>query len=337
MPVFLDVPPACQRVADAVEQGLARVVERFDRQLASDLPPVSSLVRHIERYRGKMLRPILCLVSHHACARPFTAFNDTAIVSAAVCEMVHMATLVHDDVLDEADTRRAGETVNRLKGNEAAVMLGDLLIASAYHLCSQLADQSIALRVGATAMTLCSGELLQLGHREDFSLDEPTYFEIIERKTASLIGLAARLGAQSTGADSATADRFDAFGRHLGLAFQIQDDLLDLTGRQSALGKPVGQDLAKGKLTLPMIHHLAAVDARRRGDSLALLERAIRVDADAARGLMQAAEASGSIAHARRTAHRCVADAKAQLTPLAPSPAKDMLLVMADAVINRST
>lgn len=336
MPVFLDVPPSCQRVADAVEQGLARVVHRFDQQLASDLPAVAGLVRHIERYRGKMLRPILCLVTHQACGGA-TGFNEEAIVCAAVCEMVHMATLVHDDVLDEADTRRAGQTVNRLHGNEAAVMLGDLLIASAYHLCSQLADQSVALRVGSTAMTLCAGELLQLSHRENFSLDEPTYFEIIDRKTASLIGLASRLGAQSARASAATCDTLDTFGRKLGLAFQIQDDLLDLTGRQAALGKPVGQDLAKGKLTLPLIHHLASVTPARRGQSLEQLERAITGDAAAARDLTHAAEASGSITHARRAAHKCVADAKALLAGLPKSPAQDMLLVMADAVINRST
>jgi octaprenyl-diphosphate synthase len=252
-----------------------------------------------------------------------------------------MATLVHDDVLDEADIRRRGQTVNRLHGNEAAVILGDYLLASAYHLCSQLDSQSVALLVAHTSMTLCAGELLQLSHRNDLSLDERTYFEIVDRKTASLIGLACRLGAQCSSADEDAAARFERFGRKLGIAFQIQDDLLDLTGQASTLGKPANQDVSAGKLTLPMIHHLASIPSSRRAESLLLLESATGTlsagnGPDAFTRLRHALDSSGSIAHARQTAERLIAEAKSELTSIPDSAAKSLLSTMADAVVTRT-
>jgi octaprenyl-diphosphate synthase len=281
-------------VASALQQGLDRVDQRFERQLASDLPALQRLVRHVEHYRGKMLRPTLVLTCGLASGTGAGGLSDAHITCAAVCEMIHMATLVHDDVLDEAEVRRRGATVNRLHGNETAVILGDYLIAAAYHLCSQLQDQSIALAVGEVAMTLCSGELLQLSHREDLSLDEATYFEIIARKTGSLIALSCRLGGVCSGAPESACAALGRFGEAIGAAFQIQDDLLDLTARASALGKPVHQDMAKGKLTLPLVHHLGAAGPVDRGRSLVLLERAVKGDADAAAALEHAMERSGS-------------------------------------------
>jgi len=333
------IPVQCAIVA-----ALARVNERFDRQLRSDLPPVTRLCQHVERYRGKMLRPTLVFACGLAAGRPGGGddpypISDDHVTVAAVCEMIHMATLVHDDVLDEAEVRRRGQTVNKLSGNEAAVILGDYLIASAYHLCSQLEAQATALLVAHTSMTLCAGELLQLSHRGDFSLDEPTYYEIVGRKTASLVALACRLGAERSGASEADARRFERYGSRIGIAFQIQDDLLDLTGRQAALGKPVGQDLAKGKLTLPMIHHLGAVAPAERGRSLLLLEKACVEGpgaADAAAGLLRALEASGSVEHARGAAEGLVAEAKEELSGVGESLARRLLIELADSVVNRA-
>ena len=337
---LLDVPSSLLPVRAAVAAGLERVRERFDRQLRSDLPPVMRLCEHVERYRGKMLRPVLVLASGMAAsASGEAAIGDDHITVAAVCEMIHMATLVHDDVLDEAAMRRRGKTVNGLHGNEAAVILGDYLIASAYHLCSQLDSQRTALLLGQVSMTMCAGELLQLSHRGDFSLDEPTYFEIIERKTAALVALACRLGAACSGADEALCRRFERFGSRLGVAFQIQDDLLDLGGAASALGKPVGQDLGKGKLTLPLIHHLASVPALERGRSLRLIERAcLDSDArDAAATLGAALRESGSVEYAAGVARSLVDQARAELAPRPDSPPKRFLAAMADAVVTRAS
>ncbi|MGH7243718.1 MAG: polyprenyl synthetase family protein [Phycisphaerales bacterium] len=324
-------------LANVVGAFLTRVSSIFDAQLESDLAPVAVLVKHVEAYRGKMLRPTLVALCGLA-VKPNSELTREHAVVGAVCEMVHMATLVHDDVLDEAETRRKGLTVNRLRGNEPAVILGDLLIAAAYHLCSQLQDQRAALAVGRASMVMCSGELLQLHHRDDFSLDEKTYFAIVERKTAALIATSCELGAARSGATADIAAKLASYGQKLGVAFQIQDDVLDLTGEEEVVGKTLGKDLEKGKLTLPLIHHLASVTGKERGKSLLLLEEACEghaTSADAAATLRKAVVETGSLDYARSVALRLVSEAKAEIASIEQSPAKSGLLAAADAVVNR--
>ena len=188
MAAILQFNPTHDAIAERLAQGLTRVEVRFNRQLDSTIEPVAALCRYLERYRGKMLRPTLTLVSG-LCAsgrEDAGAITDDHVTIAAVVEMIHMATLVHDDVLDEASIRRGGQTVNALAGNEAAVILGDYLISRSFHLCSQLATQDTALRIGEITSTVCEGELLQLHHRGNLELDEETYFKIIDRKTADV-------------------------------------------------------------------------------------------------------------------------------------------------------
>ncbi|MBC7833883.1 MAG: polyprenyl synthetase family protein [Phycisphaerales bacterium] len=348
MPSVLDIPSELESTQGILEQALVRVEQRFSEQLSSDLPPVARLCRHVDSYRGKMVRPALVLLSGMAAAAgrgdadaQTGQVSDGHVSIAAVCEMIHMATLVHDDVLDEADTRRKGATINRLHGNEAAVILGDYLFSAAFHLCSSLDSQASALLIGSTGMALCAGELLQLHHRENFSLDEQTYFQIVERKTASLIGAACKLGAIHSGAGEATAERFHEFGLSLGVAFQIQDDLLDLTGAEDRVGKPLRRDVELGKLTLPLIHHLRSAPAPMRGETLARLEAvsqaAYHVDHDdaTADSLYQALRLTHSIAYARGVATDLVERAKASLVSVPDSPARRYLFLMADAVIDR--
>jgi octaprenyl-diphosphate synthase len=253
--------------------------------------------------------------------------------------MVHMATLVHDDVLDEAENRRRGRTVNHLYGNEAAVILGDYLIAGAYHLCTSLDSVEAARLIGEVSMVLCAGELLQLHFRDDYSLDEATYAEIIERKTAALIGVSCRLGARLSGADAATCAAMDEFGRRLGAAFQIQDDLLDLVGEESVVGKSVGKDLEKGKLTLPLLLRLAQLGPESRGEFLTLLERAGgrpgEARDEAAAALRSELLESGAVAGAVLRARGLVEEARSRLRAVPPGPARDMLDLMARAVVDR--
>ena len=339
-------------VQGAIAEGLLRVVSVFDEQLESDLPAVSSLCRHVEQYRGKMLRPtlvLLCGMAAHVDAARSDADGWTAqrwlelitsehIVCGAVCEMVHMATLVHDDVLDEADTRRRARTVNKLHGNEPAVMLGDYLIANAYHLCSSLDSQAAARTVARASVVTCAGELLQLHHREDFSLDEATYFEIVARKTAELIAASCSLGASASGCTPDQAALVADFGRRVGIAFQIQDDILDLTGEERVVGKSVGKDIQKGKLTLPLIHYLSHASPTGRGAALRLLEQACSEDADAAdarRELAAVLQAGGSLSYARSRAAGFIAEAQQRLDQLAPSAARRVLTALSDAVLSR--
>lgn len=342
----LAVPTDLLPVQEAVASALSRVEMLFDASLRSDLPPVQRLVQHIESYRGKMLRPALVVLCGMAapggngavgCSAELPLeVGDAHVRIAAVCEMIHMATLVHDDVLDEADIRRKGATVNRLRGNEAAVILGDYLFSSAYHLCATLDSLVAARLIGHTGMTLCSGELLQLHHRENMSIDQPTYFEVVRRKTGSLISVACRLGAAQSGAPDAVADRFGDFGMALGVAFQIQDDLLDLTGNQKVVGKPLHKDLELGKLTLPVIHHLESAAAAERARTLELLEATNGPDPCAVEKLVAALERTRSLDFARQKACDLVGQAKSQLAPIPETPARRLLMIMADQVIDRA-
>ena len=304
---------------------LAEVGKAFERQLASDLPPVNTLCRHVERYRGKMLRPTMVFL----CGQAFGPVGERHVIVAATCEMIHMATLVHDDVLDEAEVRRKGHTVNHLRGNEVAVMLGDYLISNAFHLCSRAGDPALNLRLGEVTNTLCEGELVQLSHREDLSLDERTYFEIVRRKPAVLIGACCELGSQLSGAPADAVAALRRFGEGIGVAFQIQDDLLDLEGRQDVVGKSLGRDLEKGKLTLPVIIHLAQASGEVRERTI----EAIRARDGAA--LLAELTASGSLAAARSRAVELVAAARTELRHVPAGVSRDALDAAAMAIVHR--
>jgi octaprenyl-diphosphate synthase len=346
---FFDLPPDLAPLSGLIARGLERVVDRFDEQLRSDLPPIARLVRHVERYRGKMLRPTLVLVGglathplaqpQGASADPDALITDAHITLGAVCEMVHMATLVHDDVLDEAETRRRGQTVNRLYGNEPAVMLGDYLIAASYRLCSTLPTPEAARAVAEAAVVTASGELLQLHHRDDLSLDEPTYFEIVRRKTGVLIATSCRLGGWASGASPAALHALETFGTETGIAFQIQDDVLDLTGSESTVGKSVGKDLEKGKLTLPLLLHLSASQGADRAEFLSLLDQACGsgpARQSAADRIARLVADSGALERAREEARRRIGLAKSALATLPPTGARRLLELMADAVVTRA-
>ena len=245
---------------------LAESARIFSDELRNEHPLIREFCEHIEQFHGKQLRPALLLL----CARACGESRPEHRILAAVVEMVHIATLVHDDVLDDADIRRKAETVSRRWGNEQAVLLGDYLFSHAFRLCSSLDDQYASQLIGRTAVRLSSGEMLQVGHRDNYDLTEDEYFEIIAGKTASLIGTCCRLGARYAGADDLTVRRMDEFGTGLGFAFQITDDLLDLLGDEKVVGKSLGRDIDKGKLTLPLIHHLRNCDDRRRREMYAL-------------------------------------------------------------------
>src|ERR1041385_2480619 len=181
---------------ECIKSELDAVERAFNEELTSQIGCVNQLVKHVSRFRGKMLRPTLVLLAGKACGD----VNDAHIVLGTVVEMVHMATLVHDDVLDEAELRRKGATINHLRGNEAAVLLGDYLISHSYHLCSGLDSQFAARLIARTTNTVCEGELQQIDNRNNLDLDEETYFQIITRKTASLCATCCLLGAKFAGA-----------------------------------------------------------------------------------------------------------------------------------------
>ncbi|MCC5830736.1 MAG: polyprenyl synthetase family protein [Phycisphaeraceae bacterium] len=357
-------------VAAWLRTELEGVRVRLHRELRSELACVNNLVRHVEAFGGKMLRPTLVLVTGLATstvglgdpvrsaapagavatgnghpdlrqpmmAEPIVAFDqavtDEHRILATVMEMTHLATLVHDDVLDESSVRRGGATLNSLRGNEAAVMLGDYLISHAYRLCSSLDRQWIAEMVADTTNMVCEGELLQLSNRENWALDEEVYFEIIQRKTASLCGACCAIGAELSGAGEQITSGMRRFGVKVGMAFQIVDDLMDLMGEESIVGKSVHRDLVKGKSTLPLLHVLQqSGGARLRG----LIERMVASPADPAdlQELRRLIAQGRGEDYARQRAERLINEALAELRVLPSGPGREFLEYLAGRVLTR--
>jgi len=220
--------------------------------LKSKHDAVNDVCGYLSGYRGKMLRPSLVLLSWRS-VQESSVVTDDIYRAAGVVELIHLATLVHDDVLDEADIRRGGQTINSLWGNEGAVMLGDYLLSSAFHLCSTIRNPDLNLLLGDVTNTLCAGELVQLYHRNDIRLSLEDYYQIIHDKTASLISASCKIGGILGGANDETICDLGVFGNSIGTAFQIKDDLIDILADEHVAGKPTGKDVAKGKMTLPAI------------------------------------------------------------------------------------
>ena len=309
-------------IADA----LAAVRERFDEELQSDLPFLESLCGRIVRYRGKMLRPALTLLAAKACG----GIRQEHITISAVLEMVHMATLVHDDVLDEAQVRRRSPTINHMTDNETAVLLGDYLISHAYHLCSSLDSQYASRTIASCTNTVCEGELLQVYNRDNWNLTQEQYFTIISRKTATLISVACMLGAKYAGADPTVINALESYGMDTGVAFQVVDDILDLVGSEHQVGKTLGLDLDQGKVTLPIIHFLESAQ-RTAGEQLRRLcsERS-RQSRQRVRALL-----ADSLDYAHNFATQHVDAALTCLERLQACPARDSLRAMAEFIVDR--
>lgn len=308
---------------------LAESERIFEAELGSRFPFVRRLVEQGARFRGKRLRPALVLLTARACG----GMQPAHPVLAAVVEMIHTATLVHDDILDEATVRRHAPTINAQWSNEAAVLLGDFLFTHAFHLAASL-ETTLACRwIGRATNLVCEGELQQVHHRGNLDLDEPSYYQIIRGKTAELTAVSCRLGAHYAGVEAATVEALEDYGRDLGVAFQIADDVLDLWGEEQATGKTLGTDLQKQKLTLPLIRLLATAepDAADRFRGLLADTRC-----DHRRELRPYLEASGALEYAWDRATEHSGRALAALDVLPDSDAKALLGRLALAVVHRA-
>jgi octaprenyl-diphosphate synthase len=311
-----------------IKEELAAVEHAFSQELSSDVGCVAGLVKHVSRFRGKMLRPTLVLLSGKACGE----LGDAHIVLATVVEMVHMATLVHDDVLDDAELRRKGATINHLRGNETAVLLGDYLISHAFHLCSSLESQFASRLIGRTTNQVCEGELLQIHNRHNYGLEEASYLRIITQKTASLCAACCVLGAKYAGADEIRIRQLEMYGLCSGTAFQIQDDVLDITGQTETVGKTLGSDLEKGKMTLPLIHFMRAAPREHRELLRSLLEGRGGDKVERIRNLILP---SDSIGYAKDKARQYASRARSAIASLPDSEPKRLLDALADFVVSR--
>lgn len=256
------------KIKAPVAAELEQFREAFCQTLYSENPLLEQVVEHLLKAPGKQLRPMLVLLA----ARMVGQVNDKVIRVALSLEMLHTASLVHDDVVDESDRRRGLPSVNALLSNQIAVLAGDFILSKALE-CSALTDDVRVVRyIAQLGQSLADGELLQLKHQDSDVLSEAVYFDIISRKTASLFSLCARLGALAAGGSEAEAERLAQFGKLIGICFQLRDDVFDYG--KAEVGKPLGNDMREGKLTLPAIYavkhsedvkmHELALKVRRR-------------------------------------------------------------------------
>lgn len=234
-------------IYDPIRSEMGRLDEYLRGEFHSQEPFVHELLMHIARFKGKQIRPACLMLA----AKVFGDVTDDHIKSAGVVELIHTATLVHDDLLDDSVMRRRVETVNKRWGERAAVLLGDFIYSRGFSISTEVPGVSRLL--ADTTHTICEGELLQVGSAFDTNLTEERYSEIIRKKTAVLYGMSCRVGAMLSGAGTDEQATFHDFGERLGMAFQIADDTLDITGDEQVVGKSLGTDLAKGKMTLPLL------------------------------------------------------------------------------------
>jgi octaprenyl-diphosphate synthase len=255
-----------REILDLVQADLEKVERVIGLESVASVDAVTTIGRYLQASGGKRLRPILVLLS----ARLVGEINDAAVRMAAVVEMIHTATLVHDDVIDTARTRRGRPSTNAIWGNHTCVLSGDWLYMQAFQIALRERHFHVLDLLISLTQMMVEGELLQLERLRRIDISEADYMELVDRKTASLFSACARLGALTTGADEATETRLGEFAWNLGMAFQLVDDVLDFTSRESVLGKPVGNDLREGKVTLPLIYamEVASADERKLIDTV---------------------------------------------------------------------
>jgi len=311
-----------------IEEELARVKALIGGDLSDRSELVSGMAACVNAGQGKMIRPGLVLLSGVACG----GVTENHIKAAAIFEMMHNVSLLHDDVVDEGKSRRGVPTLNSICGNESAVLLGDLLLGRVMQMCVGL-DKRVAEIIALSAMRTCEGELRQISQRGNWSLSEPEYIEIIAGKTAALFEGACATGAVLAGAGESTVQSLAAYGRNAGIAFQITDDLLDLVGEQDKTGKPVGSDLDHNKLTLPLIHFLKTAG---EADKQKVKQILSYKTGDAERmELLEKLNSCKSIEYSRRRAKEFVEGAIAALAAVADSDGNKALVETARFVAGR--
>ncbi|MGE0756725.1 MAG: polyprenyl synthetase family protein [Pirellulaceae bacterium] len=322
-------PPALQDLYAPIADELAQAEQILRDEMRSEYAYVDEIVRYGVLLGGKRLRPALVLLAGKAAGRT----TREHLVLAAVVEMIHTATLVHDDVLDDAETRRHLATVNSRWDSKTSVLLGDFLFTHAFYLASTLETTWACRVIGRATNTVCEGEMRQQGSMGDYTLEEAEYVDMISAKTAELCACACELGAYYASSSPDVVTRLSQFGRNLGIAFQIADDILDLAGDEKTTGKSLGTDLAQQKPTLPLLHLLATCSRAERAEVLAVLHGAPEQRLSALRPYFRRYDC---LKYARDRALEFSQRAAEQLDILPASPARNTLAAMAHFAVARS-
>jgi octaprenyl-diphosphate synthase len=324
------LPPGLPAVIALVADKLARVEDECRRNLRSEYGVIDELGRYLAEGGGKRVRPILLLLSAQMCG--YTGDRD--VLFASVFEFIHTATLVHDDIIDQADIRRGRGSMNARWGNGLTVLLGDYLYIKSMNMALVADDIRIIKILASITLKMIEGELIADRRRSDIHLTEQEHLEIINRKTACLFSGCSRVAGVLAGASQEKVEALADYGMNLGMAFQIVDDLLDFTARESVLGKPVASDLKEGKLTLPLIYLLDRGDPTQRA-----LVQAVLDDRDfktvSREEIIVMLREGRTLERTRSVALSYARRAREALRSFSPCPARDALMALPDFVISR--
>lgn len=319
-----------REILDLIANDLEKVEKEFRLESVGSVEAVSQIAQYLQANGGKRLRPILLLVS----CRLFREPTPETIRLAAVVELIHTATLVHDDVIDNARTRRGKPSANVIWGNHTSVLAGDWLYMQAFQIALRLQNFTVLELLITLTQKMVDGELLQLDRIGRIDISEADSMELTDRKTASLLAACTRLGAIAAASCTSDQELLGEFGWNLGMAFQLVDDILDFTSRESVLGKPVGNDLREGKVTLPLIYALETATPAERAKVARVLADGHYENARFSE-IRDLLDRNHGIERARARAHEFTAKAKALLDHFPDSPARTALAAATDLVADR--
>jgi octaprenyl-diphosphate synthase len=322
--------PQLQNIKHHFKEDLKQYDRTFAYIMSSDVKLVDNIAKYIVRHRGKGLRPLLVIMS----ARLLGEATKTTFTAAAIVEILHTASLVHDDVVDDSAIRRGLPSVNALWKNKISVLMGDYLLAKTLINATQTGSLDVMQILAESAKRLSKGELFQIEKSRKLNINETEYLKLVSDKTAALISACCELGALSVSKNSNTRKSLKEFGENLGIAFQIKDDLLDYESHQSVIGKPAGADLKGKKITLPLILSMESAPAEETKVIIKLLKKGVN-RSDIKRIISFSAK-YGGIDAAKIRALQYADQAKAAIKNLPASPAKEQVIMFVDYVINRS-
>ncbi len=313
-----------------VEEYLIRFKEVYRESLNSDIKLINTVIGYIVRKKGKQLRPRLCLLSACLCGEP----TENTFRAAALIEMIHVATLIHDDVVDDAELRRGWPSINRVWKNKLSILVGDFMFSKALTNMVHLKDFDALEILSNTAERLSQGEINQIEKAIKKNMTEDNYYKMVSDKTASLFSASCQLGAMTVTKEKDQHSALSSFGENFGLVFQIKDDLLDITGNVEGLGKPAGFDLKKNILTLPLIHIFEKLDPAKGKEVKRKLNNHVRKSE--LKEISKLIEQYGGIQFAEKQIDRLSAEARDKLDIFPDSEHKTSLLKALDFNYNRS-
>ena len=317
------------KIRKPIEKQLNQLELRFQSIVETDVTLIKEIFTHIVSTKGKRLRPILLFL----CSNLHGKSTEKTLEAATIVELLHTATLIHDDVVDNSDMRRGAPSVNSIWENKISVLIGDYLFAEVLYNLTKLDDPKMLDIIASITRQMSQGELLQMEKAHDFQIDEKIYFRLITNKTASLTAATCQLGGlSSTLPDPDHVENLRVFGENLGIAFQIKDDLLDYDGSAQKLGKPIGKDLLENIITLPILYSLSQVDESTRKEMLLILENG---QPDKKESIRKFVQKHGGREYANHQAERHIKQAQQCLARYEESPYKESLFMLSSFITSR--